>query len=348
MLKKYLALIWIIALAATLLGTGYVLFRFWHYLQDVPALWKVVELSDWAIVLFATSIYFALDFGRLFLLLRILGQHLPFKEGMRVVFVSDFAAILTPTAELHVPAAVLALSDTGVPAEKATAAITMKTAIGIVWVCVISVVMLLVYNHIHLPALLMNHLYFIVIPIGAILLFYAFSLMFGQQLLAWSRKHDAHRASWKRWFVPWFGKSVGGINLLATSTRIEHLLTHVLSVLYIFVYALIGYWLCRAMKLEIGPLTALTIFSTSLMVDYVAPIPGSIGVTEFITAYMIDPHLGPRAIFVALVLRICCKYAVIVPGVASALAILHRRGVRAFKAAKTTPREFQPPPRPVM
>jgi uncharacterized protein (TIRG00374 family) len=331
-LKKWLAFIWIIAFVVTLLGTGYVLFRFWHYLYEVPALWSRVSLTDWAVVLFATAVYFTTDYYRLFLLLRILGQRISFPKGMRVVFVSDFAAILTPTAELHVPASVLALLDAGVTPEQATAVIMMKTAIAIVWVCVMSVVMLLVYDHIHLPRLLMNNLYFVVIPIGAILLFYSFSVIFGQQLQAWSRKRAEQRPGiWHKKFVGWLGKSVGGVNVLGRSTRIEHLLTHVLSVLYIFVYSFIGFWLCRAMKLEIEPLTALTIFSTSLMVDYVAPVPGSIGVTEFITAYMIDPGLSAHAIFVAIVLRICCKYSVIIPGVLSSLGIFQRRGLRALR-----------------
>jgi uncharacterized protein (TIRG00374 family) len=343
-LKKWLAFIWVGALVATLLGTGYVLFRFWHYMHEVPEMWKRLEIFDWAVVLFATAVYFTVDYCRLYLLLRILGIRLPFPLGLRVVFVSDFAAVLTPTAELHVPAAVLALADAKVPTDKATAAVTMKTAIGIIWVCVTSVTMLLGYGHIHVPRLLMNNMHFVVIPVGAILLFYAFSVIFSQRLLKWSRRE--RRATWQTRFFRWLGKSVGDVNVLGTSTRIEHLLTHLLSIGYVFVYAFIGYWLCRAMKLNVEPLTALTIFSTSLMVDYVAPIPGSIGVTEFITAYMIDPDLSPQAIFVALVLRICCKYSVIIPGAVASLAIFQRRGLQAFKEA-TAQRTFQPPPKPV-
>jgi uncharacterized membrane protein YbhN (UPF0104 family) len=106
-----------------------------------------------------------------------------------------------------------------------------------------------------------------------------------------------------------------------------------MSILYVGLYSFIGFWLCHALGIELAPLTALTIFSTSLMVDYVAPVPGSIGVTEFITAYMIDPKVSPESLFVAIVLRICCKYIVIFPGAVLLLDLLRHRGLAALRGA---------------
>jgi uncharacterized protein (TIRG00374 family) len=293
-----------------------------------------VAWYDWIVILLATVAFYLTDYTRLQLLLRILKARLGFFRGLKVIFVSNFASVLTPTAELHVPAAVLALSDAGVPSDRATAAIAFKTAIGIIWVCVTSVIMLLVYDHIHLPKMFSEHLYFVVIPVGAILLFYSLSILFRHRIAAWAKKQQHQPLSyWKKKLYSWLSRSVSDVSVLGTSLCVEHFLAHAMSILYIGLYAFIGFWLCHALGIDLEPLTALTIFSTSLMVDYVAPVPGSIGVTEFITAYMINPQLKPESVFVAIVLRICCKYIVIFPGAVLLLDLLRHRGLEALRGA---------------
>ena len=46
-----------------------------------------------------------------------------------------------------------------------------------------------------------------------------------------------------------------------------------------------------------------------MMVSYVAPVPGSIGVTEAATAHLLDPAMSPPAMTAAILSRISTWYA---------------------------------------
>ncbi len=72
----------------------------------------------------------------------------------------------------------------------------------------------------------------------------------------------------------------------------------------------------------------MTVFSTSLMVAYLSPVPGSIGVTEVATSYMLDPALTPQGMAVALTLRILCWYLVAAPGGLVLAQAFHKQGTR--------------------
>ena len=86
------------------------------------------------------------------------------------------------------------------------------------------------------------------------------------------------------------------------------------------VYVFIGHTACAAMGIALTWTQSLVIFSNSLFVAYFAPVPGSIGVTELATAYLIDPAAPPRAVAAALLLRTCCWYSVLLPGAAILIA----------------------------
>ena len=59
----------------------------------------------------------------------------------------------------------------------------------------------------------------------------------------------------------------------------------------------------------------LGITSSSLLVSFLAPVPGSIGITEVLTIYFLDPALTARGMVVGTLLRFLCAYGLVVPGV---------------------------------
>ena len=116
------------------------------------------------------------------------------------------------------------------------------------------------------------------------------------------------------------GHSAASIAQIGQSGQLQHLICHLASITFLLVYVTIGWLMAAYFGFSLHFWQALTIFSTSLMVAYLAPLPGAIGVTEIATAYMLDPALGPQAMAAALVLRILCWYLVGPPG---ALVLLH-------------------------
>ena len=62
------------------------------------------------------------------------------------------------------------------------------------------------------------------------------------------------------------------------------------------------------------PERALAVFSASLLVAYLAPVPGGIGVSEVLTSYFIDPAMTGEGMVVATLLRFLCSYVLVIPG----------------------------------
>jgi uncharacterized membrane protein YbhN (UPF0104 family) len=51
------------------------------------------------------------------------------------------------------------------------------------------------------------------------------------------------------------------------------------------------------------------------MVEYFAPVPGSMGVTEAVTSYLIDPAMTEPGMAASVLLRLLCWYLTIAPGI---------------------------------
>jgi uncharacterized membrane protein YbhN (UPF0104 family) len=85
---------------------------------------------------------------------------------------------------------------------------------------------------------------------------------------------------------------------------------------------------------------AAAVFSNSLMVAYLSPVPGSVGITEFATSYLLDPALTETGMVVSTLLRFLCWYAVMIPGALLLAGIFRREGLgrwRAIVAGKPAP-----------
>ena len=334
--KIWLVMLWAAALLITVGGTCYLLYGIAAGVENLPDLWKTISPFDAAVALAATFVFYAFDYVRLFSLLKILNVRLPLWRGMEVIVVSEFASVLTPTAELHMPAAVYVLSLMNVPSEKATAAVTTKTMYGIMWVCLFALSMLYFVGGVQLPAVVAANITFLLIPIFAITIVFVSLAIFAQRILAWTQTYQsrADTGRIKKRVLAWAGKSAGAISMIGTSTRKTHLLCHAANLGFIATYCFIGWWLARSMNVRLSFLQALTIFSSSLMVDYVSPVPGSIGVCEFATAFMIDPRLTPQSLVIAILLRILCKYLVLLPGSFVVANVLRRQGAKFLTNAR--------------
>jgi uncharacterized protein (TIRG00374 family) len=332
--RFWLIMLWAAALLVTVGATSYLVHRVvTSDVEYLPDLWKTISPFDALVAIAAMFVFYSFDYLRLFTLLKLLQVRLPLWRGLEVIVVSEFASVLTPTAELHMPAAVYVLSLMNVPTEKATAAITTKTMYGIMWVCIFALTMLYGVGGIQLPAIVSNNLTFLLIPIFAITIVFILLTIFAQHIHAWTQKYQAcpKTGGIKKRVISWAGKSAGAISMIGTSTRPTHLLCHAANLGFIATYCFIGWWLARSMNVQLSLLQSLTIFSASLMVDYISPVPGSIGVCEFATAFMIDPHLSPQSLVIAILLRILCKYLVLIPGSLVVVNVLRRQGTKFLR-----------------
>src|ERR1700742_4200180 len=104
---------------------------------------RQVTFAGWVMIGLCTASCYGLDFLRLYSLLRVLGYRLPLFTGIQVGAVSEFASVVTPTAELHIPATVYVLSKRGIEASAATAAVVSKTLYILMWVSLSGVLALL-------------------------------------------------------------------------------------------------------------------------------------------------------------------------------------------------------------
>ena len=331
----WLIVIWAAVLLATLGGAAYVAYRFSDTLRTLPAQWKNLTPFEGAIAVLGAMVFYVFDYLRLYALLLVMKVKLGVRRGVEVIILSEFASVLTPTAELHMPVSVYALTRMDVPPEKAIAAVSTKTMYGIMWVCVMGLSSLFAFDGVKLPDLVSRNLPYLAIPIVIIATVFFSLTLFSKSIRAWTLRHEktpytGRVGGLKKKAVSWIGRSAGAIATIGKSTHPMHLLAHAANVGYIVAYCFVGWWLSYSMNIHLSAAAAFTIFSNSLMIDYLAPVPGSIGITEFVTAYMIDPNLAPPSIVAAVLLRILCKYAVLLPGSFVAINLLRREGLKMF------------------
>lgn len=281
-----------------------------------------------------TIFYYFLDYVRFYSLPRLFGHRLSWQSGVRLTTVSYFVTSLTPNAELHAPAMIFLLTLEGVPLGIATAATIAKSLIMTLWVLVVAFVTAGISGGIVLPHDLGRYLPYYLAPLAAFAIFLALIIFYPRQIQAWIQKKNlsATMGGWKAQLLSVFGQCSLAIATIGRSKSPLHLLCHAASVVFIFVYAAIGYVLCLGTDFAITAFKALTVFSNGLMVAYVAPVPGSIGVTEFFTAYLMDPSLGQHAMAVSLMLRTLCWYLALGPG--AILLVLALRQWRWLKARR--------------
>ena len=310
--------------------------------REVFALLGTIPAPLWLALAGLTLLFYLLDWIRFRSVLAVLGHRLRWHQGLQLTCVSYFVTSLTPMAELHTPAMVLMLQRLNVPTPQALAASLTKSIYMTLWICAVSYTCLLLDHSIELAPALRLALPVLSLPLLAIAVPLALIAFFPQRVVArtqtWgtllqlriARSAPVAHPSYAvlrraclialRKLLLGLGHSAGSIAQIGQSGQMQHLICHLASITFLLVYVAIGWLMATYFGFSLNFWQALTIFSTSLMVAYLAPLPGAIGVTEIATAYMLDPALGPQAMAATLVLRILCWYLVGPPG---ALVLLH-------------------------
>jgi uncharacterized protein (TIRG00374 family) len=292
--------------------------------REVLALLATISPACALLLALLTLVFYLLDWVRFRSVLAVLGYRLRWPQGLQLTCVSYFVTSLTPMAELHTPAMVLMLTRYRVGAPQALAATLTKSIYMTLWICLVSYLCLMLDDSIHLPPLLHTALPFLSLPLLGIAVPLGLIAFFPQAVVArtqaWHGRlqggvHGHGRlAALLQKLLLGIGHSAESIAQIGQSGQLQHAVCHLASITFLLVYVAIGLVLARFFGLPLGWWHAVTVFSTSLMIAYLAPVPGAIGVTELATAYMLDPALGAAALAVGLCLRILCWYLVALPG----------------------------------
>jgi uncharacterized membrane protein YbhN (UPF0104 family) len=215
---------------------------------------------------------------------------------------------------------VFILRRQGVATGPALAATLAKSIYMTLWICLFSYLALF-FDHfskftIPLPPALRSSLPLLSAPLLVITALLALIAFFPSQLIAITRGFGQRfeTSELLHRLLHGIESSVDAISLVGKSTSRQHLVCHLASISFLLLYVLQGYLLAQFFGFSLSIGQAITIFSTSLMIAYLAPVPGSIGITELLTAFMLDPKLAAPSLAVALLLRVFCWYLVVPPG----------------------------------
>jgi uncharacterized protein (TIRG00374 family) len=336
---KWLPRVWLVVLLAMLVGVAYAVYCLWDLFVQFPAMLGDISLGEWSLIALGTALCFAFDFLRLYTLLAIPGYRLGLWTGLQTIAVSEFASIVTPTAELHIPATVYVLAHRDIPVAEATAAIVSKTLYMVMWVSLAGLVVLLAPGA-PLPDRFTDYALYCTIPLALVVALFVIIIIFAERIqrLVDRRLNRSELKRWQRLAYGWLSRSTQELASIGTSTRPMHLFTHVCSVGYILAYCFLGYILCAAFGLAVTPDRALQVFTLSLVVLYIGIVPGSILVAELATAYLLDPGFVQQnhpALFVAVMLRFLSRYLLLLPGAAIFFFMLSKHGFRSFRSGET-------------
>lgn len=332
---------WTALLIATVSGAAWVIVHFTGGYLRFLELAQPITAQQWAVLGAATLVFYVLDYARLYTLFYLLGVRLPLGVGMQLTCVSYFVSSLTPTAELNIPAMIFLLRHSGIPASKTAAVAIVKTFYMTLWVCIFGFATLALQDDVHLPQPIAAHLLALITPAIILILLFLWIAFAPDPALRWIRTLRA-RASLPAWLTRLLAgieRSIRAIADVGQSTHPMHIASHGACILFLLVYVGIGAYLCRALGIAVAPDKALAVFSNSLLVAYLAPVPGSIGVSEVLTNYFLDPALTDRGMVVSTLLRFLCAYVVVLPGSVILLNALRQVGRRQlhkqYKAAST-------------
>jgi uncharacterized protein (TIRG00374 family) len=317
---------------ATVIGAAVLVARIPGGVGPLVAMAGRIPAGHVAAIVGVTAIFYLLDWVRFASLLHLLGFRMSPALGLELVSVSYFVSTLTPTADLHLPAMIWLLARRGVDPGLAGAASITKSIYQVTWICVVALVSLAVTEGVRIPPAAAASLVVACVPLAVAVAFFVLCIAFPVTAARLTTPRPDRTGAVAR-FLGGFHSASKALAVLGRSTDRMHLLCHVASLAFIAAYVAIGWLMCDALGLSVSVGRAIPIFSASLMVAYLAPVPGSIGVTEVVTAYLIDPSLPPAALLVAGLLRFACWYVSVLPGA----ALLAIELLRARRAAPPRP-----------
>jgi uncharacterized protein (TIRG00374 family) len=318
--------------AATLAGTWWFLGRYAGGLSGIGSTAARIGARDWAVILAATIAFYLLDWIRFQSLLALFGAKLSPWRGFRLTCISYFVSSLTPSSELHPPVIAYFLVREGVTVPVAAAVTSAKSLYMVLWICLFAFMSLQGQSDVRLPQMIAGKLALVTSPLLFIAAGLAALAFFPEKARGLFRAQADRPGvpAWRRRLCAALEDFTTAISRIGRSTDAHHLVCHAASALFVLTYVFIGWSLCRAAGIPIGPRQALAAFSNSLLVVYLAPVPGSVGITEAATAYLIDPSMPAAAVSVAFLLRTLCWYVVMPPGALLMALEIKDRGLAAF------------------
>jgi uncharacterized protein (TIRG00374 family) len=299
---------------ATIAGAAWLVSKIPGGVGPLVAMARGIPATIWVGCVAAALAFYLLDYLRFYTLLRILGVRIGAFLGLELTCVSYFVSSLTPTADLHLPAMIFVLARHGVPPGDGAAASITKSVYQVTWIAVVALASLAL-SGLSLPPAVAASLWAAAVPLAAIVVAFGLIILFPEGSRRVTRRLAA-RPGVAGSIAAGVDRCAEALARLGRSTDAMHLLAHAASVAFVFVYVLIGWLLAQGVGLPLSFPRAIPVFSAGLLVAYLAPVPGSIGVTELATAYLLDPRLGPEALVVSGLLRVFCWYGVVLPGAA--------------------------------
>jgi uncharacterized protein (TIRG00374 family) len=322
---------WVIVGLASLAGAGWLFARYTGGFDRAAELAGQVPAGHWVAVIAMTFVFYSLDWLRYYGLFRLLGRRLSLGLGLRLVAISYFVSSLTPSSELHLPVMVIVLVHHGFPVAEATAATITKSFYMVTWVIATGLVGLKMAGDGRVPAVIEDHIVlWLVTPTGIVALLLLVIVAPGP-IHRWCERRSASTTSerWRR-FYEGLDKLPTAIGTIGRSFHPWHLGVHLTSLAFIATYIAIGHVLADGVGVETTGRTSYSAFSVGMLVSYVAPVPGSIGVTEAAEAHLLDPSMSAPAMTSAILGRVCTWYAGAAVGAVLFVVELRRIGRERF------------------
>ncbi len=323
---------WALFLAAVFVGAGFFIFRYSGGYARFFTLAAGLSWRQWSVLGAATALFYFLDYIRFYALVSLFGIRLSPAAGLRLTCVSYFVSSLTPTCDLPLPAMIYLLVREGVPAPKAAAVSITKSIYMVLWICAFAFGTLRFRTDLRLPEAISSHLLLYTLPLLLLVLAFLFLLAFPGAVERWGASPSPATPPWRARFRSGLAQCARAISLIGQSRNAMHWLCHAASILFVWVYIFMGWYLCRSFGMPVGWGKAAAAFSNSLMVAYLSPVPGSVGITEFATSYLLDPALTETGMVVSTLLRFLCWYAVMIPGAILLADLFRREGLGRWRA----------------
>ena len=316
-MKKGHLRIWIsgILLLVTLIVAPYVVSHYMEIESIFTAL-RTIPPLNWLGVAAGVVFFYFLDFVRLYSLLRIFRVTITPLYGVKLTCISYLVSTLTPTSELHLPFMIFMFAKMGIAPGTAAAVSLTKSLYMVFWICVVSAISLYLNAEIRLPDMVADNLPVYLTPLFFLTAFMGLLSIFPEYFDRQTQKFEK-RENLPRVFLlilKGIGSMANALSQIVRSKNKMHLLCHAGSLVFVFVYIFIGAVLADGLGIDLSIGQCITVFSNSLMVAYLSPVPGSIGITELATAYFLDNAQTETTMALSVLLRFFCWYMVLLPG----------------------------------
>ncbi len=293
---------------------------------------RLIPASRWIAIALGVVVFYLTDWLRFYALLRLFDVRISPLFGLRLTAVSYFAASLTPWQELHLPAMVLLMTEAGIAPSVATAVTAAKSLYTVFWICATACLALALTPGLALPAAFRHWLPLYLAPVAAMVIGMGLVALFAERLhVAAERARLTPQAHWRRKAWAALDHATGALALIGRSRSRWHLLCHLAALILVGSYGFIGHQLARGLGFDLGYGRAFAVFDNGLMAAYLAPVPGSYGVGEGFTAWLLDPHLGPEALAAGVLSRVLCWHIVFLPGAIILFRTIRRHGLAHWK-----------------